>query len=95
MPRVLSKVLGPINHKSLAPEEVDSQRNALIVDFFLGTLAEVLALLEALGVDDAVLEHLAVLLTQFGVLLGVGFEEGFPDGFDAHLIINGKTQGLC
>lgn len=47
MSGVFSEILGPINHESFASKEVDSEWDALVVDFLLRALPEVLALLEA------------------------------------------------
>ena len=56
---VLSEIFGAINDIPLAPEVVNSVRDALGIDVFLGTGAEVLFLLEAKRFLYASLEHLA------------------------------------
>ena len=78
MSGVPSEVLSPVNHKSLAAEQVDSQRDALMVDLLLGAFSKVFRLLEAVGVDDAFFEHFSVLLAEFGVLLRIWLKIFFP-----------------
>ena len=63
MTGVFSEVFGAVDHESLAPEEVNAEGNALCVDVILGTLFEVLSLLEAVRIFHTLLEHLSRLHT--------------------------------
>ena len=78
MPRVLSKVLRPIHHEPLAPEEVDPVGYALRIDLLTRALLEILVFLEALAVFHACLVHLAGLLAQGWVLFVVRLKILFP-----------------
>lgn len=78
MSGVLAKVLRPVNHVSLAPKVVNSVRNAFSVDALLGTGPKIFILLEAVGVLDAVLKHLARLLAQGRMFLMIRLCPLFP-----------------
>jgi hypothetical protein len=81
--RVLSKVLGPIDHEPLASEEVDSIWNAFRIDFFASALLEILIVLEAKTVFDAGLKHFSRLLTQWRVLIMVRLKVPLPNVLDS------------
>lgn len=57
MARVLSEILSPVNDVALAAKIVDSMRDALRVDVFLGAGTEVFLRCHALRVLDTYFEH--------------------------------------
>jgi hypothetical protein len=61
---VLPKILGAINHKPLAAEEIDSIRYTFGIDFFSGAFLEILIFLEAGTIFYARFEHFSRLLTE-------------------------------
>ena len=80
--RVLSEVLRAVNDVPLAPEVVNSMRDALSIDVFLGTRTEVLLLREAERVLHASFEHFTGLLAQLRVFLMVRLKVLLPSTFN-------------
>jgi len=96
MPGVFSKVFSPVNEIPLAPEIVNSVRNAFRVDVFLGTSAEVFARLVAVRVLNTGFEHCARLHAQNRVLVVVWLKIFLPNVLQcAHCLIYSNKSLIC
>jgi len=86
MPRVLAKVLCPVNHVALASEVVNAVRNALRVYILLGTGSEIFLFFKTVGLFDAIFKHSSRLLTQRRMLFVVRLGVLFPEvSYDTHI----------
>ena len=78
MSRVLPKILGTIDHKPFAPEEIDPVWYALGIYFLPRALLEILILLKTITFFHALFEHFPGLLTEWGVLFVVRLQIPLP-----------------
>ncbi len=81
MTGIFSEVLGAIDHKSLASEEIDTVRDTLRVYLLSCAFFEVFRLFKANRILHTSLEHLSRFLTQRRVFVVVWLEVFFPNVF--------------